>query len=392
VALAGQGTVEFGQERWKVKGDLSLGETPLSLFFAPWRPAPAAATAGGGWATDAAALGLLRDFEGELRIKAAALVTEVARIEQAEAKLALGGGNLTLERLTGGLAGGKIEASGRLATVPRPMADIRVSLTGVKQTPGAARWAGLAFAGGTLDLGIDLKTEGANAHAMVQGLAGGGRLKVRDGVLVGVDLARAAERLKGDPAKIDAAALVAEAAGGGETPFSALDGSFVVERGVVRSEDINLVASAGGGRARTLTDLGAWHTDSEARFSLAEHPDLPPFAVRITGSLDAPQRTIEADEFREAVAKRAAAASAPADAPPAASTPAPTTPTTPAPKSEAAPAPGSTAGSASTSPAATKPKAAPQPAPQSAPAPSPAAEKTTDQFIEDVLKKLNTRP
>ena len=127
---------------------------------------------------------------------------------------------------------------------------------------------------------------------------------MRDGVVKGFDLTAVSDRLKNLRRATDFLRLFDTAMGGGETRFSTVDGSFRIAKGVLRTDDLRLVAKAGEGRATGFADLPRWRMDFTAEFRLTEHPAAPPFGMRAYGPLDDPKRVFKFDNLQSYLLRR----------------------------------------------------------------------------------------
>jgi hypothetical protein len=90
----------------------------------------------------------------------------------------------------------------------------------------------------------------------------------------------------------------------GQTQFSRLDGTFNIEKGVVRTDDILLLAQAGEGRATGVIDLPRWVLDIKASFSLIEYPQAPPFGMHLSGSISQPKRAFDIERMQAYLLQR----------------------------------------------------------------------------------------
>jgi hypothetical protein len=73
---------------------------------------------------------------------------------------------------------------------------------------------------------------------------------------------------------------------------------------VVRTKDMKLVADAGEGLATGFVDLSRWNMDMVAQFRLTEHPNAPPFGMRVTGAPDNPRRLFKFDKLQGFLLRR----------------------------------------------------------------------------------------
>jgi hypothetical protein len=146
---------------------------------------------------------------------------------------------------------------------------------------------------------------GRSPFELVSQIGGEARLKARDGSLAGVNLAAIRDQLDRLDRPADLFALF-KAAVGGATRFSSLDGTFRVEGGVARSDDLHLVADGGDGRANAVIDLPDWTTETRVELRLAGLPDAPPLVLRLDGPLDAPREVVEVNPLSRFLTQRSA--------------------------------------------------------------------------------------
>jgi hypothetical protein len=139
---------------------------------------------------------------------------------------------------------------------------------------------------------------------MISALSGKGAMKVTKGVVEGFNLTAVSERLKKLDDAIGFLSLLQTSMSGGQTRFSRLDGTFNIAKGVVRTDDILLVARAGEGRATGIIDLPRWVLDIKANFFLTEHPKAPPFGMRLSGSIDQPKRVFDVERMQAFLLQR----------------------------------------------------------------------------------------
>nr|WP_282189148.1 AsmA-like C-terminal region-containing protein [Azospirillum sp. SYSU D00513] len=323
-SLRGQAGASFDGERPAVEAELQADSIALDrLLAAPAAAsgpasgagAPAAAGSGAGGPLD---LSWLRGFDGRFGLTAGALTLGENRVEDATLRAALADGALTLERFDGGLLGGRIGLTGRLAAptadgAQLPAAAASITLSGAQFGSAGALpetlWWAAPVSSGQFDLEMALETRGASTGAMLQALSGEGRVAGRDGVLRGFDLAALRDRLAGRLERSqDALEAALRGFQGGETAFTRLDGSFTLERGVMRSEEMRVVTEAGDATASGQVDLPTRTVDIRLRVEAKAETELPPLTLRLTGPLDTPTRAFELREVQEFLARRAAAA------------------------------------------------------------------------------------
>ena len=323
--VTGDASLALLGRRPKLTATLAAGEIDVDSFLAPVtapppdpaarrtppRPGVPAPAKPGTPVADAArfsamplGLAALGGFDAELSIAAKGLTYAGFRVDQPRIEATLADNVLTLRNLGGRMFDGAFALSGTLDArrIPVLSGTVRVS----KANVGKALFQAAAFdiAGGILDFEMTATAKGRSPRALISSLGGEGRITVRDGVAKGFDLTAVSDRLKNLRRATDFLRLFDTAMGGGETRFSTVDGSFRIAKGVLRTDDLRLVAKAGEGRATGFADLPRWKMDFTAEFRLTEHPAAPPFGMRAYGALDDPKRVFKFDKLQSYLLRR----------------------------------------------------------------------------------------
>ncbi|KZD08315.1 AsmA family protein [Oceanibaculum pacificum] len=356
IEMAGAATVSRSGNRPKLTAKLTAND----IVVDPWlsdpdrapkskMPVPVPVSGPQGWSREPLSLAGLRAMDVDLNVEASAVQLGEYRVDEALLALLLQDGVLDLSKLEGGLFGGTFMANGQLVAneTPTMRLSLRVKDADLRQAAASADQP--QHIRGLADFDLDVNSRGVSQAALVGALAGEGRFAVREGVAEGFDLASVSAQLK----ELDSAAaflgLAKAAFGGGETPFQRLDGTYKIEKGMIRTEDATLVAAAGEGKVTGVIDLPKQLVDAQAVFTLTEHPKAPPFTVNFTGSLSEPQTNFSTRALEAFIAQRAIERGlmrlipeqvAPdSGAAPATQTPATPAPTTEQPQSQRTPTP-----------------------------------------------------
>jgi uncharacterized protein involved in outer membrane biogenesis len=192
------------------------------------------------------------------------------------------------------------DLDGRAA--PRIKGEVMVSKANVSKALFKAEVYDLQ--GGITDFNLKVAGNGASPRRLLASLNGDGRLSSRNGSIKGFDLKAVNDRLKNLDGGLDFLSLIGTAMGGGQTKFSKLDGTFKIKKGVLRTNDIRLVADAGEGTASGYADLPRWLLDFNGQFRLPEHPKAPPFKMRAIGPIDNPKRLFDFQQLQSYVVSR----------------------------------------------------------------------------------------
>ncbi len=211
---------------------------------------------------------------------------------------------LVISEIAGKMFDGAFKLTGDLdgRAAPRLKGEVTVTKANVSKALFQAKVYDLQ--GGITDFGLKVAGNGASPRRMLASLNGNGRLSSRDGVIKGFDLNAVNDRLKNLDGGLDFLSLLGTAMGGGQTRFSTLDGTFKIDKGVIRTSDMKLVADASEGTASGYADLPRWLLDFDAQFRLTEHPKAPPFKMRAIGPIDNPKRLFDFQKLQGYIVSR----------------------------------------------------------------------------------------
>lgn len=311
--IAGRAKLSFAAPRPRIALDLKAGVLDIDPFLPPdpaasgrqrtiGAPVPVAGQTG--WSGAPLDLGALNALDGEIALVVTALAARGTRIDNAEVKATLAHGKLDLAKFTGTMFGGAFDAKAKLTAASSHSAELTMTLKNANLRQAARSAAQMEVVDGHLDADLAVTTSGASQADLIAGLAGRGKFAVRDGVVEGFDLPGFSARLSGLDNAVAFIGLAQTALSGGRTPFTRLDGSYVIEGGTLKSNDIRLEAPAGAGRGTAVIDLPRQTIDARGEFRLTEHPKAPPVGLKLAGPLDRPQRSYELDALQGFVLQR----------------------------------------------------------------------------------------
>jgi uncharacterized protein involved in outer membrane biogenesis len=289
---------------------------PTSIGVAPERAGAhangAAAPPGPPWSDAPLDLDALRGFDADVKIEGKTLDWHAWRVNEPRIELNLEDGRFDLRRVSGKTVGGSFLAKGGLAAPPKKggpaqlKADIDISRADLSKAMFNA--SDLDLAKGTVTFKMNLAGKGASSRALVSSLTGSGNLEAVDGAISGFDLGRVNERLKNLNQPTAFLGLLQAAMSGGSTRFSKFSGTFRVEKGVLRSDDIALVADGGSGQGTLIAELPKWQINADSVFRLSGHKDAPPFRMALKGPLDQPRRIFNVNELQAWLVSKGAGA------------------------------------------------------------------------------------
>ena len=245
------------------------------------------------WSAEPIDLTALARADAEIEIRAQALVYGPFHVERPSIDATLDGRVLRIQRLAGTLFDGSLDLVGGLDGRGVPAIDVDIAVKGMNVAKALFLADGFDLATGTFDFGAKLSARGRSQRDLVGSLAGSADFKIRNGAVKGFDLHEVSERLKHPATSAGFIGILGAAMSGGATRVSSLDGTFAVERGFIRTDDMKLVADAGAGEAQGVVNLPAWNTDAHAVFRLTGHKGAPPFRVHLTGPLHDPRRRFD---------------------------------------------------------------------------------------------------
>ena len=290
-SVSGTGSYRASEPRPELKLSLLAGTVALDDFLgrseeAPGakggssgkpRPGGAPPAGDGRWSRTPINLDGLGLFDGDIDFRADALVRDDLRVEKVSVGAAVKDKVLIVERLSGSVFDGSFELKGVLDAREVPAAQ--ASIVADRMKPDATEDAAI----GTVSLNAELATRGRSQFDMIKALGGRAKVGIEGGTVKGFDILRIGELLR-DP---EGVLKLPEALGSASrTEFGALDGTFAVDNGVVRTSDLKLIADAGTGSAKGSFDLSAWMLDVAVELRLLGQAILPPLGIRITGPPD----------------------------------------------------------------------------------------------------------
>jgi AsmA protein len=252
------------------------------------------------------------DIDGNLRLDGLTLFG--LTLEGIEMNLRARDGEWRMEPLTGSGYEGRLESHLTVDArpdIPRYAARVRLENIAI----GAlleALWGEESRLLGTGSLGLDIDTAGASVDALTAGLNGTGEMRFTDGAVRGINIARiirhADARLRGETPEDDGEP--------NQTDFSALSGSFRIQNGVVRNDDLAasspLLRAAGRGSVDLPEQTMDYRVDTTLVATIEGQGgrslddlrgvNLP---IRITGSFSEPRFRLDLEDVvRERIDER----------------------------------------------------------------------------------------
>ena len=295
----------------------SPGRQPDLLIPAAWMADPVpggiirhiAAGQDRRWPADPIDLSALRAIDADVTLKAPAIVYETYRLSGADVAATLRVGTLNASRIDGTLFGGALKGNAVLAAGSPNRIQAALDIKGMDVGKASRAVTGEGLATGKMGGTIKLATAGRSVADMVSALSGSGslalqRLDVKAGakgtaMAAALELVNALNGLGGMFGNKGQKAGLAD-----------INGSFRLDRGIAKSNDLRLVSNLGTGQAGGSVDLPRWLIDVSGEVRLAEGaltdiialaaktqqaPRILPF--RIKGRLDAPSVKLDTSKL-----------------------------------------------------------------------------------------------
>jgi len=242
IKAKGEFAFDGGGPKPKLQGKLDVDKLDVNPYMPPEgasgsgggaaKPAASAAPAKSGWSDAPIDLSGLRAADADFALTVGSMLVRKIQIGQSALNLQLNGGKLVadLSKLALYQGGGKgrltVDGSGAV-----PGIDANFNLSGVQAEPLLKDAADMDRFSGTGAFDIAVTGHGHSQREIVGTLNGKGDLKFTNGVIKGFDLGAMIKNVTS-----------AFGAGGGETQFSQLTGTYTITNGILTNNDLDLQA------------------------------------------------------------------------------------------------------------------------------------------------------
>jgi AsmA protein len=262
------GRAALGGKVPEVQAQARFDSLDLNKLLLPEKPGAAAPAASGPAPADTpVALDALQALDGRFSLSAGAFALRQYRLSDVKIEAALEAGTLRISRLAGRAWGGTIDASGSAEAKAQRVA-LKLTADNVNINALLKDVAGKDLLEGTGRVSADVQTGGATVGAMRSRLGGSVALRLSNGAVKGVNLARSfrqAKALLGGRQDTSTKASSTE-----KTDFSEMSASARLADGVAHSDDLELKSPflriGGDGRF----DIGRGSIDYTARASVVD--------------------------------------------------------------------------------------------------------------------------
>jgi AsmA protein len=211
----------------------SGGGKPAAGKPAAGKPA-GGAKAAGGWSREPIDTSGLRAVNASLDLTAKEILYQRIKIDSGKLKVRLAGGklqaNLVELKLYGGSGSGTVVLDGSGAV---PAVSEQFKLTGLQARPFLAAAANYDGLSGLANIDVNVTGRGRSQYDIVKSLDGKGAVTFRDGAIRGTNLI-------GMACSFNPEALMKSLGKDKETKFSELNGTYVINDGMLKNNDLQL--------------------------------------------------------------------------------------------------------------------------------------------------------
>lgn len=238
----GEFAVDLTSARPYVKARLDVDRIDVNTYMPPpaeaeepAQPAPEAAPAPADWSDEPIDVSWLNAADADLSLSAGAILVQDMKIGRSALTVALKDGRMVVDLTELALYEGKatahlvVDGSGEV-----PAVEKKFDLVGVQAEPLLRDAAGFDRLEGTANGNISISARGHSQREMVKALNGSGSIKFTDGAIKGINIAAMVRNVKS--AFLDKGAREAQ-----KTDFAELSGTFRIEKGVLRNDDLKLL-------------------------------------------------------------------------------------------------------------------------------------------------------
>jgi AsmA protein len=264
--------------RPRISGQVALG----ALDLRSGGGAGAGTANSAGWPSDPIDASALATLDADLSLTIAGLETDVTSLGRTALGLQIDNSRAVIDLREvvafGGPITGQVVVNNRSGLSMR--ADLRAR--GLDLVPLLTRFAGSDRVSGAASLDVNVLGSGASVQAIMSSLRGEGRLEVTQGQMRGIDLTALLQSLD-----------ISNIADGKTTRFDTLSGSFVINDGVLRNDDLRLVGEGFSVTGQGQVGIGARNLDYRIVPVAIRGDDTLRVPLLITGPWEAPRYRLD---------------------------------------------------------------------------------------------------
>lgn len=213
-----------------IGANLNTGPLDLKPYVAGGESGPAGAP---GWSKDRIDLSALGNLNGDFAIRAASVQLPQLSLGKSDLSAKLRNGKLDLKISELGFYGGGVQGDITVDGRNGNAIKANVSVAAVKLLPMLKALADLDAIEGTGKFKMNVSGQGASLHDIMNSLNGKGSVKLKNGALVGYNLAAMVRNVT--------SAFTGGDGSSSKTDFSAVDGTFDIKNGVLSNSDFSFL-------------------------------------------------------------------------------------------------------------------------------------------------------
>ncbi len=311
-AFQGNASLSLLQSLPKVKGTLTVESLDLDTFSRPPLETPHQASHPSSsqkknhphakpiphhpsseiWSHTPLNLDFLNLLEGEFDISLHKVILDAFVFDHIVAHLQLEKGALTLNPVSGKGLGGDFTVTASLSSQKTHPFSCKGAFKGVRLKNLDFKQGDIKLTGGTLDLLVDIISQGDSIAAHIGTLSGDLKIHARDGKVSGFELEKAVSALNKAHNIQGFLGLLDTSFSGGETEFKDLEAILLLQNGIASLKTCSLTSDAGHLSATGFIDLPHYTLDIVGKAQL-NVKNFPPFNVKLTGPLDDPHHELD---------------------------------------------------------------------------------------------------
>lgn len=258
---------------------------------------PAVSSAGPQWSREAIDTAWMRAVNFDLSLSGNSLKYEGWDMTKPVIKASLKDGLLKVEQMDAGMFQGQLSLKASVQSGKGERQPLQVQadakIRDVSLEPLVKAFVGVPLIKGSGQVSMDntISASGISPAALIYDLSGNGTMTGKDIVLDGLDLTRFAKALSTESKPGDTALGIWKGATkGGSTQFDTLDGSYTIQEGVINIAKLDLDGPKAVIATTGKVDLPKWTIDTAHNITV-KGEEVPPFTVKLSGSLSNPANT-----------------------------------------------------------------------------------------------------
>lgn len=284
-----------------VRGNIQAGEIALddllgaktSSKSSGGSGSSSAAASSGRWSKAPIDLSFMNTTDIDVSLAATSLTYGAWNFAKPSTNLRIGNGQMIVKDMKAGVFGGQASLSTEVKASPLSL-TLSSNMDGidleklVKSLSGSSKLK----TSGAVSFDLNVASNGASAHALINALNGKANLNGTNITLKGFDLVKLARGLATEEKlAVSALSLVDGAMNGGQTKFDTLKGDYKITNGVVNIQSMALDSAEANISSTGNADLPKWFINVDNVITLKKVTDLEPFEVKIKGPIDNPTDT-----------------------------------------------------------------------------------------------------